>query len=139
MVVIGSVNCEKFKQDIAARTFALIAPVWLVLQQVSCCSKMEPNACKRSETHKTMSFGSNGVDREHFLRKIQAKHRGTNCCINCTSLSRFASSFVEYRNGSKWTKMGRNAPKHVFRVQWCGSGAFVVKNSNKTSWHELLH
>ena len=40
------------------------------------------------------SLGSNGVDREHLLRKTQAKHRGSNCCINCTSLSRFASSFV---------------------------------------------
>src|SRR6185503_4384157 len=95
MVLIGSVRCKKFKQDIVARTFALIAPVWLVLQQVLCCSKMEPNAHKRSETHKTMSLGSNGVDREHLLRKIQAKHRGTNCCINCTSLSRFLSAIEE--------------------------------------------
>ena len=47
-----------------------------------------------SETHKTMSLGSNGMDQEHLLQKIQTKHRGTNCCINCTSLSCFASSFV---------------------------------------------
>src|SRR6185437_12242859 len=33
----------------------------------------------------------------------------------------------------------RNAPKNEVRVQWCGSGAFVAKNSNKTSLHELLH
>jgi hypothetical protein len=32
-----------------------------------------------------------------------------------------------------------NAPKHEFRVQWGGSGAFNVKNSGVTSWHELLH
>ena len=67
MVWIGDVPCEKFQQDIATQTFALIAPVWLVLQQVSCCSKMVPNARKRSETHKNMSLGSNGVDREHSL------------------------------------------------------------------------
>ena len=30
-------------------------------------------------------------------------------------------------------------PTHEHRVQWYGSGAFVEKNSNKTSWHELLH
>ena len=24
-------------------------------------------------------------------------------------------------------------------VKWGGSGAFVVKNSDATSWHELLH
>src|SRR6185369_16981244 len=78
MVWIGSVRCE---QDIIARTFALIAPVWRVLHQVSCSSKTVP----------------------------------------------------------KCSRTGRNAPKHEFRVQWCGSGAFVTKTSNKTSWHELLH
>ena len=29
--------------------------------------------------------------------------------------------------------------KHVFRVHWGGLGAFIVKNSDATSWHELLH
>jgi len=28
---------------------------------------------------------------------------------------------------------------HQFRVKWGGSVAFVVKNSDATSWHELLH
>ena len=32
-----------------------------------------------------------------------------------------------------------NAPKHEFRVQWSGSGAFVVKNLDTISWDELLH
>ena len=38
------------------------------------------------------------------------------------------------------------APKHYemhqtneFRVQWGGSGAFVVKNSNATSWQNPVH
>jgi len=81
MVWIGSVRCEKFRLDFMARTFALIAPVWHILQQVSCSRETVPNAPKRK----------------------------------------------------------RNAPKHEFRVQWCGSGAFVAKNSDTTSWHELLH
>ena len=34
--------------------------------------------------------------------------------------------------------MERIAPKHEFRFQWCGSGAFVAKNFNKKSLHELL-
>jgi len=42
-----------------------------------------------------MSLGSNGVDRERSLRKILARHRGMNICINCTSLARFAPSFVQ--------------------------------------------
>jgi len=32
-----------------------------------------------------------------------------------------------------------NGPKHEFRVQWGGSRAFVAKNSDASSWHELLH
>ena len=78
MVWIGSVRCE---QDIVAQTFALIALVWRVLQQVLCSSETVPNA-----------------------------------------------------NNQK-----RNAPKQEFRVQCCGSGALFVKNSDKTSWHKLLH
>jgi hypothetical protein len=72
-----------------ARTFALIEPVWRVLQQVSCSSKTVPNARERKEMHKNMSLGSNGVDRERSLHKILTKHRGTNFCINCISLSHF--------------------------------------------------
>jgi hypothetical protein len=32
----------------------------------------------------------------------------------------------------------RNAPKHVFWVQWSGSGAFVAKNSDATLFSELV-
>ena len=81
-----------------------------------------------------MSLGSNGADRKRSLREIITRHRGTNFCINCTSLARFVASFVQLRNGSKCTQM-----KHEFRVQLCGSGAFVKNNSNKISWHKLLY
>ena len=54
-------------------------------------------------------------------------------------LTRFALSVVGQKNGPKCTQIVRNAPKHEFRVQWGGSGAFVAKRSNGTSWHELLH
>ena len=70
MVWIRSFRCEKFEEDIMARTFSLIALVWHVLQQVSCSRKMVLNAPKRKETHQNMSLGSNGVNREHLLRKI---------------------------------------------------------------------
>ena len=62
-------------------------------------------------------FRSNGVDRVHSLRKIQTRLRGMNFC---TSLARFASSFVRQPNGSKCTQIVRNAPKHPFRLQWGG-------------------
>ena len=107
-----------------ARTFALIAPVWRVLQQVSCSTKrfqmrpngkkrtktrvwgpmvwiqrisseMVANAPKRKETLQNLSLRSNGVDRDCLLRQISTRLRGMNFCINCTSLARFAASFVQ--------------------------------------------
>ena len=83
-----------------------------------------------------MSLGSNGVDRVPSLQKIPMRLRGTNFC---TSSARFAPSFVRQPNGPKHTQIVRNAPKHQFRVQWGGSGAFFAKNSDATSWHKLLH
>ena len=126
-------RCEKFQRDFVARTFALIAPVWRILWQVSCSSKTVPNAPKWKETHQNLCLGSNGVDRERSLRKIITRLRGPNFYINCTSLARFTPSFVQYQNGSKCTQMERNAPKHELRVQWCGMGAFVEENSDTAS------
>jgi hypothetical protein len=60
-------HCEKFRYNFVAQTFALIAPVWRVLQQISCSSEMVPNAPKWKETHQNMSLGSNGVDQEFLL------------------------------------------------------------------------
>ena len=71
-----------------------------------------------------------------FVAKILTRLRGTNFC---TSLDRFASSFVRQPNGPECTQIVRNAPKRQFRVQWGGSGVFVTKNSDATSWHKLLH
>ena len=62
--------------------------------------------------------------------------RGSNIC---TSSARFALSFVWQPNGSECTQIVRNAPKRHFRDKWGGLGAFVVKNSDATSWHEHLH
>ena len=95
-----------------------------------------PNASKEYETHQNVSLGSNGVDRVHSLRESPTRLRGTNFC---TSSARFAPSFVKQPNGPECTQIVRNAPKHQFMVQWGGSSAFVMKNSNATSWHELLH
>ena len=68
------------------------------------------------------------------MRKILTRLRGTNFC---TSSGHFASSLVRQTNGPERTQIVRNAPKRQFRVQWAGSGAFVTKNSDATSWHEL--
>ena len=88
------------------------------------------------KTHKNDSLGSNRVDRVRSLGKIPTRFRGKNFS---TSSARFPPSFVRQRNGPEYTQMVRNAPKHQFRVKWGGSGAFVAKNSDATSWHRLLH
>ena len=81
-------------------------------------------------------LGSNGVDRVRSLRKIPTRLCGTNFC---TSLARFPPSFLRQPIGPECTQIVRNVPKRQFRVQWVGSGVFVAKNSDTTSWHELLH
>ena len=86
-----------------------------------------------------MSLGSNGVDQVCWLRKITTRLRGTNFCINCTSSVCLATSFMQLQNDPKCTQMLWNGPTHEFRVQWGGSGAFVVKNYNMTSWHKLMY
>ena len=70
------------------------------------------------------------------MRKIPTPLRGTQFC---TSSARFAMSFVRQLNSPECTQIVRNAPKCQFRVQWGGSGGFVAKNSDATSWDELLH
>ena len=67
---IACVRCEKIQRDLAAPTFALIAPVQYVLQQVSCSYEMIPNAPKYYETDRNISLGSNGVDLVRSLQKI---------------------------------------------------------------------
>ena len=98
-----------------------------------------PNAPKYCETDRNISWLSTRVDWVRSLRKIPTWLRGRNFCINCTSSPCFASSFMQLRIDPKCTQTLCNAPKHEFRVQWGGSGVFVAKNYNVTSWYELLY
>ena len=131
--------CEISRRDFMARTFALIAQVQPVLHRVSCSYEVNPNAHKHYEMNQNKSLGSNGVDWVRSLRKVPTWLRGTNFCIKCTSSHRFAPSFMQFRNDNWWTQTLWNLPKHEIRVQWGGLGAFVAKNPDETSWHELLH
>ena len=130
---IRCVRCKKFRRDFMARTFALVRPV---IHRVSYGNQTVLDAPKWYEMHGNVSFEPNGVDWVHSLRKILTQLRGTNFC---TSLAHFAPSFIKQPNGPNCTKIVRNAPKHEFRVQWGGSGAFVAKKFEATSWHKLLH
>ena len=73
-------------------------------------------------------------------------------CVRCKKLRRdfvaqnfalvrpvFAPSFVRQPNGLKCAQIVWNAPKCQYSVLQGGSGAFVAKNSDATSWHEHLH
>src|SRR6185312_12657858 len=97
---------------------------------------MVPNAPQWYETHQNINLGSNCVDWVRSLRKILTRLHGTNIC---TSSAGFPPSFVRQPNSPECTHMIQNAPKHQFGVQCVGSGSFVAKNSDVTSWHELLH
>ena len=134
--VIRCVRCKKLQRDFMAQTFVLIEPVQYVLQQVSCSYEMNPNASKYYEMDRNISLRSNGVD--WVLRKIPMRC-GTNFCINYSSSPRFAPSFLQLRNDSKCTQSLWNTPKHEVRVRWGGSGEFVAKNYNMTSWYELMY
>ena len=139
MRYIGCICCEKIRRDFVARTFALIAPVQPILHRVSCSNEIVPNAPKHYETHQNMSLGPGGVDRVDLLQKILTQLCGLNFWINFNSSARFEPSIVKQRNGPKCTQTIRNKTKHNFSVQWGGLGAFIAKNPDVTSWHELLH
>jgi len=79
-----------------------------------------------------VQWGGSGA----FLRKIPTRLRGTNFC---TSLAHFALNFVTHPNCPKCSQIVRNAPKHEVRVQCGGSGAFVAKYTDTTSWYKLFH
>ena len=78
-----------------------------------------------------MSLGSNRVNWMRSLWKHPTRLRGTNFCINYTSSVCFATSFMQLRNDPKCIQILRNAPKHLFWVQWGGLGAFVAKSSTR--------
>ena len=125
---VDQVHCwEKLQRDFVAQTFTLIAPVQYVLQQVSCSYETIPNAPKYYETD----------------RKLVYRLMGWIGCIRCEKSHRdfvarafalialvhpnIASSFMRLRKDPKCAQTLCNAPKHEFRVQWSGLGAFVAK------------
>src|SRR6185503_16557689 len=130
---IGCVRCEKNPTRHPGTNFgtssARFAPSFVRQPSGLECTQIVLN-------HQNISLGSNRVNRVRSLRIIPMRLHVTNFC---TSSARFAPSFVRQPNCLECIQMERNAPKRQFRVQWGGSGAFIVKNSDVTSWHELLH
>jgi len=108
---IGCVRCENIRHDFVAQTFALIASVQPILQQVSCSNEMVPNAPKPYETHQNMSLGLDGMDRVDLLQEILTQLYGLNFSINFNSSARSEPSIVKQRNGPKCTQTLRNKTK----------------------------
>ena len=94
-------------------------------------SQMHQNFMKCTKTFFRVEWGGSGA----FVAK---NSDATSWHELLHHYDRFAPSFVTQPNGPQCTKIVRNAPKHD-RVQWGGSGAFVAKNFEATSWHKLLH
>jgi len=122
-------RCKKFWHDFVARTYTLIAPVWRVMHQVLCSSEMVPKAPKRKETHQNMRLWSNGMDRERLLWKILTRHRGTNFCINCTSL-------VCFRAIAKRSQMHPNGKKRTKTWVYCPM-VWIVSVRCEKLWHDF--
>ena len=87
------------------------------------CTQIEQNTPKHQFR---VQWGRSGA--------FVAKNSDATSCTNfCASSARFAPSFIMQPNGPQCTQIEQNTPKHQFRVQWGGSGAFVAKNSDATS------
>ena len=93
------------------------------------CTQIVQNKPKRQFR---VQWGGSGA----FVAKSSTRLRGTNFC---TTSARVAPSFVRQPNGPECTQIVQNKPKRRLRIQWGATGAFVEKNSEATSWHELLH
>ena len=94
MGCIECVLCEKIQCDLMAQTCPLIAPVQPFCTEFRVVMKhcqMHRNTTKMNQNK---SLRSNGVDRVRSLPKIPMQVRGTNFCINCTSSTYFAPSFM---------------------------------------------
>ena len=135
---IECVRCPKFLCEFVARTFALIAPVQPISHRVSCSNETIQNAPKHYKMHQFMSLASNGVDRVRSLRKTLMRFRGTNSPLIALVQSVLHQVSCSNKTNPKYTQTVRNKLILEFRVQWGGSRAFVAKNSNASSCHEVL-
>ena len=135
---IGCVHCEKLWCDFVARSSSLIALVQPILHRVPCSNETLPNAPKHYEMLQNMSLVPMGWIKCVLCEKFWCDFMAKTCALIAPVqpiLYRVSCSNETLTNTPKHYE---NGPKHEFRVQWGGLGAFVVKNSDTTSWHELL-
>jgi hypothetical protein len=134
---IGCIHCEKLWCDFVARTSSLIAPAQPILHRVPCSNETLPNAPKQNEMIQNMSSVPMEWIECVLCKKFRCDFRVQTCALIAPVqpvLQRVSCSNETLTNAPKEYE---NAPKQEFRVQWGGSRAFVAKNSDAISWHEL--
>ena len=122
-----------------ARTSSLIAPVQPILHRVPGNNETLRNAPTHYEMLQNMSLVPMGWIECVLCEKFQCDFMAQTCALIAPVqpvLHRVSHSNETLKNAPNHYE---NAPKHEFRVQWGGSGAFIAKNSKAISWHELLH
>jgi hypothetical protein len=136
---IECILCKKYRCDFRAQTCALIAPVQPVLHWVSCNNEILTNAPKHYENAPKHEFRVKWGGSRVFV----AKKLPCNLVVRTLHyLHQFSLFRIDFHSVTKQSKMHptlQNTPIHQFSVQWGVSGAFVAKNSNAISWHELVN
>ena len=146
-------KCNQMVQNSAKHEFRvngvdrvrLLRKIAMRLRGTKFCTssaRFEPSFVRQKNGPECTQMVRNAPKHQHRVQwgAFLAENSDATSCMNfSTSSARFAPSFIRQPNGPECTQIVRNAPKRQFRVQWGGSGAFVAKNSDTTSWHELLH
>ena len=125
---IWCVRWDKFWPDFVAQTFALIAPVQYVLQQVSCSYETIPNAPKHYQTHRNMSLGSNGVDWLRSLRKIPMRFSRYKLVHELYQFNPFCT---EFRVLTKYCQIHTNTTRRTQTRVWGSNGVDWVHSLRK--------
>ena len=129
---IGCVRCKKFQRDFVARTFTLV-------RLVAPNSVMQPNGPKCPQIKRNVPKHQFRVHWGGSRAFVKKNSDATSCH---ELLHQFDPFCTESRKETKRSHMHPNITKHTktsVLVRWGGSGAFVAKNSDACSWHELLH
>ena len=135
---IGCVRCEKFQSNLMAQTCPLIAPVQPIVHRVPCSNETLPNAPKHYEMLQNMSLVPMGWIECVLCEKFRCDFMAQTCALIAPVQSVLHRVLCSNETNPKSTQTVRNKPILQFRVQWGGSGVFVAKNSNGTSWHKLV-
>ena len=105
---------------------------------VPCSNETLPNAPKHYEMLQNMSLVPMGWIECVLCKKFRCDFMAQTCPLIAPVQPVLHQVSCSNETLTNALKHYENAPKHEFRVQWGGSRAFVTKNSDASSWHELL-